>query len=168
MDNIKTQTLSREALLAAVLVGAATLAPLLHSQLVTGTIVNATLFVSAMTLGFGTAASIAVFPSLIALAVGTLPVALAPLVPFIIVSNVALIAVFMLLKKYDYARAAMLAGLAKFLFLVSVSATVIRFFEPGAAVPALSAMMGWPQLITALLGAVVAYIFVAHNAKSAI
>lgn len=163
---LKTQTISREALMTAVLVGAATLAPLLHSQLVTGTIVNATLFLAAMSLGFGTASAIALFPSLIALAVGTLPPAMAPLVPLIIVSNVVLVAVFMLLKRYSFARAAVLASLAKFLFLVSFSATIIRYFEPGMPWSALSSMIGWPQLITALSGAAVAYFIVARDAKS--
>ena len=104
MEQLKIQTLSKEALLTAILVGAAALAPLLHSQLVTGTIVNATLFVAAMTLGFGAAAAIAAFPSLIALGVGNLPLMMAPLIPLIIVSNIVLIGVFMILKKYSYLR----------------------------------------------------------------
>ena len=43
-NNIKALVLSREAILTMVFVGAAVVAPLLHSQLVTGAIVNAALF----------------------------------------------------------------------------------------------------------------------------
>ena len=159
-------TLSREALLTAALVGAATLAPLLHSQLVTGTIVNATLFVAAMSLGFGLASLIAAIPSLIALGVGTLPLALAPLVPFIIVSNIVLMATFVLLKKFSYLRAALFACLAKFFFLASAASVVMNYFAPKAMSPVLSSMMGWPQLITAFTGAIVAYIFVTQKTNS--
>jgi hypothetical protein len=166
MERLKIQALSREVILAVALVGAATLAPLLHSQLVTGTIVNATLFVAAMSLGFGAASMIAAIPSLIALGVGTLPMALAPMVPFIIVSNVVLMASFVLLKKYSFPRAAIFACLVKFFFLASASSVVMNIFLPKALSPVLSSMMGWPQLITAALGAVVAYIFVTQNAKS--
>lgn len=165
MEQLKSQTLSREAILTAALVGTALLAPLLHSQLVTGTIVNTTLFVAAMELGFWAAAGVAVIPSLIAVAVGTLPLVLAPLIPLIILSNIALVSVFMVLRTHSYVRAAFLASLAKFLFLASVSSWALNLFNPKVSLPILESALGWPQLITAMTGAVVAYLFVSHKAK---
>ena len=83
--------------------GVATLAPLVHSQLVTGTLVNAALFAAVMLMGFRAAAAVALVPSLIALAVGTLPVAMAAMIPYIMASNVALAGVFALLKRTNSA-----------------------------------------------------------------
>ena len=154
---MKILALPKELTLTAILVGGATLAPLLHSQLVTGTIVNAILFITAAKLGFRFAAAIAVFPSLIALGVGTLPAALAAMVPFIILSNLALAAVFMVILKYNYWLAVAGASLTKFGILAASATVILGAVTHGQISLALSSMMGWPQLITALLGGIAAY-----------
>lgn len=141
-----------------VLLSVASFAPLVHSQLITGTIVNATLFIAAATLGLEGAIMIGVLPSLLALSVGTLPLALAPLVPFIVLSNSLLVIVFSYLKKKNYWLGALSAAVFKFIFLSSASFFVINLFFQGKTATMAAAMFSWPQLMTAMMGAVLAYL----------
>ena len=141
-----------------VFVGAAALAPLAHSQLVTGTIVNAALFGAVMLVGFRAAVSVAVIPSLIALAVGTLLMVMVPMIPFIMASNIVLAGTFALLKKANYWVAASAASVVKFGMLVLSANIILAAMTHGKATAVLASMMGWPQLITALLGAGLAYL----------
>lgn len=156
-NNIKTLALSKDLVLTAVLTGAAMIAPLFHSQLVTGTIVNAAIFGAVILVGFRAAAMVAVIPSLIALAVGTLPIAMAPMVPFIMASNVALAGAFALLKKANYWVAALAASGVKFGALILSANIVLAATTHGSIGIVLVSAMGWPQLVTALLGAGLAF-----------
>lgn len=156
-NNIKELVLSRESALTAALTAAVLIAPLLHSQLVTGTVVNAALFSAVMLVGFRAAAVVAVVPSLIALSVGTLPLAFAAMVPFIMAGNLALAGVFSMLKKANYWVAAVAASAAKFIFLALSANIILSVLTQGKMSLALASMMGWPQLVTALLGSVAAY-----------
>ncbi|MGB2631406.1 MAG: hypothetical protein WBC48_00600 [Minisyncoccales bacterium] len=157
MVKLSTLSMPKEIVLTAGMVGAAVLAPLVHSQLVTGTIVNAALFGAVMLVGFRAACAVAMVPSLIALAAGTLPLAMAPMIPFIMASNVVLAGVFALLKKTNYWIAAVVASGAKFGFLVLSANVILSAMTHGKMTAALASMMGWPQLITALLGAGLAF-----------
>ena len=156
-NNIKTLILRRDMVLIVALTGAAAIAPLFGQQLVTGTIVNAALFLAVLLSGFRAAAAVAVVPSMIALAAGTLPAALAAMVPYIMVSNIALAGIFAFLRRFGYWVAASVAVLAKFGILVLSAAVVLTAITHGSVQLALASMMGWPQLITAILGGVVAY-----------
>ena len=73
-----------------------------HNQFITGPIINATLFLAAAILGSGPAILIGLVPSVVALSSGLLPVHLAPMVPFIMISNAILILVFNYLKKINF------------------------------------------------------------------
>ena len=73
-----------------------------HNQFITGPIVNAVLFISAVMLGTGNAILIGLFPSMVALVSGLLPVPLAPMVPLIMISNTILIVVFSYFRKVNY------------------------------------------------------------------
>jgi len=97
-NNINALIIRKDAVLTLILTIVAMLAPLLHSQLACGTIVNAILFVAASAIGFYWSAAVAAIPSLIALSAGTLPTFYAPMVPFIILSNIILCGTFALLK----------------------------------------------------------------------
>jgi hypothetical protein len=156
-NNIKTLILRRDMVLIVALTGAAAIAPLFGQQLVTGTIVNAALFLAVLLSGFRAAAAVAVVPSMIALAAGTLPAALAAMVPYIMVSNIALAGIFAFSRRFGYWAAASVAVLAKFGILVLSAAVVLTAITHGSVQLALASMMGWPQLITAILGGVVAY-----------
>lgn len=136
------------------LVSVAVFAPFLKYQPVTGTIVNATLFISVMVLDIQSAIFVGLIPSLVSLAVGLLPTALAPMVPFIMFSNTILIVSFNLLRKRSYWLAVISSSLLKFLFLVVISSILFN----NAVF-----MMSWPQLLTALAGGLVAYFIVKNK-----
>jgi hypothetical protein len=71
----------------------ATGAPLIdiHSQWITGPIVNVALILSVFLIGVRGAVLIGLLPSTIGLGSGLLPAVLAPMIPFIIISNIILV-----------------------------------------------------------------------------
>jgi len=92
----------KEALFTLVLLlGIAIAAPMIfNQQLITGTIVNATIIVGVCLLGPTNALLIGLLPSSVALATGVLSPALAPMIPFIIVGNTILALTFHYLRKF--------------------------------------------------------------------
>jgi hypothetical protein len=120
-----------------------------QNQWITGTIVNALLFLAVWRIGIVNATLVAILPSSIALIRGLLPAPMAVLIPYIILSNIILIAIFYALKKYPLAGI-ISASLAKFLFLFAISTYFIKIASP------LLIMMHWPQLFTALAGGLIA------------
>ena len=142
-----------------VLVGIATAAPLFHNQLITGPIVNATLFISVILLGAQAAILVGLTPSLIALSIGVLSPALAPMVPFIMLGNIILILAFNYLRNRNYWLGIISASILKFLFLFSTSSIVINSLLKKEIAQKVAMMMSWPQLLTALAGGLIAYLF---------
>ncbi|MCX6762412.1 MAG: ECF transporter S component [Candidatus Moranbacteria bacterium] len=120
-----------------------------QNQWITGTIVNALLFLAVWRIGIVNATLVAILPSSVALIRGLLPTPMAVLIPYIILSNIILIAIFYALKKYPLAGI-ISASLAKFLFLLAISTYFIKIASP------LLIMMHWPQLFTALAGGLIA------------
>jgi len=120
-----------------------------HNQWITGTIVNALLFLAVWRVGIVNAMLVAALPSSIALMRGLLPVPMAVLIPYIILSNIVLIAVFYAIKKYPL-LGIISASLAKFLLLFVITSLLIKVAGP------LLIMMQWPQLFTALAGGLIA------------
>ena len=132
--------------------------------MVTGTLVNALLIVSVMTCGAMSGATVAVVSPIMAKMVGIGP--LWGLIPFIALGNIVLVLVWHFLGNrhmgtwYASGTAALAAAaLAKFLTLyVGITRVAVplllRLPEPQASV--VSGMFSVPQLITALLGGVVA------------
>lgn len=163
MNKEKTLTIDRNSISfltwLVVLTGIATIVPLFHQQMITGPIVNATLFVATIILGAQMGIFAGLIPSIIALSIGTLPPALAPMVPYIMISNVILILTFNFLKDKNYWLAMILASLLKFLFLFSTSSLVIGLLMKKELAESVAMMMSWPQLVTALAGGVIAWIF---------
>ena len=144
---------------AILLIAVAVIVPLFHYQPITGPIVNAVLFISVALLGLPTALFICLIPSVIALAIGLLPPVLAPMIPFIMISNALLIIVFNWLKDKNYWLGIILSSGLKFIFLFSTSSIVINLLLNKAVATKVAIMMSWPQLITALVGGVLAYLF---------
>lgn len=129
-----------------------------RNQFFTGPIVNAVLFIATVTLGTTPAILIGLAPSTVALASGLLPVVLAPMIPFIMISNAILVATFSLLKRNNYVGAAVVACLVKYLFLyISVYWVTHLIVQKPIAVKAAAVMMQWPQLVTALCGAAITF-----------
>lgn len=127
-----------------------------HQQFVTGTMINATLLVCAVAMGAPQAALFGVLPSVVAAASGTLPLALTPLVPFIVVSNAVLVFTFAALYRRSPAAAWIAAALLKFALLSLVSAVAVGYLVPVPGLRAAAVLLSWPQLVTALAGGAVA------------
>lgn len=165
LDSLVELFLTKNLAIFASLLLIVTFAPLFKQQMITGPIVNASLFASVVLLGMGPAVLIGTLPSLFAVFFGFHPAVLMPLVPFIITSNFILIVVFGSLRKVNYWLGVVSASFIKFLFLFGVSSVVISLFIKGPAVKSIAQMMSWPQLITALSGGVIACLFLKITAK---
>lgn len=134
-------------------------APFFFNQGLSGSMVNAVLFIATVILGVRTASLLALMPSLVSLAIGFLPFVLFPVVPFIMASNIILIYIFDYLRRKNYWLAMISASFLKFIFLYLTSSVVIKFVIAKQLAGALSLMMSWPQLVTAIFGGVIAYFF---------
>lgn len=130
----------------AIIIAPAILAHTPANQIVTGTIVNALLFLAAYRLPLGNAIMIAILPSSVALLRGLLPAPMVTLIPYIIFSNIILISVFSFLKKFPI-MGILSASLTKFILLYSVVFILAQKISNPLIV-----MFQWPQLITALMG----------------
>ncbi len=137
-------------LVLAAVVAPALLAHTPNNQWITGTIVNAILFVAAWRLGVANAILIAVLPSSIALMRGLLPAPMAMLIPYVIISNIILMSAFWVLKK-KLLLAVVVASLSKFAFLY-----LLTLAFAGKLVTPLIVMLQWPQLFTAIAGGLLA------------
>ena len=157
MTETKTLILRKANLLSfTLLLGLAVLAPLLKFQLVSGSLVNTVLFISTVILGVQEALFICLIPSLFALAIGLLPIALASMVPFIVTSNAILVLIFSFLRKKNFWLGVVSASIVKFIFLFSSSSLLVSFISNKQAINAAAKMMSLPQLFTALAGGLIA------------
>ncbi len=134
------------ALTIAIVIAPAILAHTSANQIITGSIVNALLFLAAYRLPIVNTFLIAVLPSSVALLRGLLPAPMVMLIPYIIISNVVLLSSFSILKKTPLIGV-LTASFLKFTFLYT-----IVYFVAGKLNANLIAMFQWPQLITALIG----------------
>ena len=157
--HLNTLAIKKEALLTlAVLIGIAIAAPLLFKQqLITGTIVNATLIIGVSLLGARDGLLIGLLPSSVALATGLLSPALAPLIPFIIIGNAILVLTFSYLSRINYWVGVIVGSLLKFGFLYGTSTVVIGLLINKQVAPAVAQTLSWPQLVTALAGGILAF-----------
>lgn len=158
MNQTEISAIKYDLIRIAVLLGISILAPLFHQQHITGSIVNAVLFISVIVLGVQKAVIIGLIPSLVSLSIGFLPVILFPMIPFIMISNVILILTFDYLKK-NFIIGVISASILKFLFLYFSSDLVIKMIIKKELALSVSSMMSWPQLFTALSGGIIAYLF---------
>ncbi len=141
-----------------ILLGIASLLPaVVHNQIITGSVINATLFLAVLTLDIQSAILIGLIPSIVALSVGLLPAPLAPMIPFIMFANSLLIIVFNWLKERNYWLGVIVASLIKFLFLFGASSIVINLLLKQELASKVSIMMSWPQLATAIIGGIIAF-----------
>ncbi|MEI7749886.1 MAG: hypothetical protein WCJ25_02680 [Candidatus Moraniibacteriota bacterium] len=161
--------------------------PLVFSQPITGSFVNAALFLSVVFFGFRKESFlIATVPSLVAVSTGQLPVAFAPLVPFIMAGNLLL--VFVADRGFrngfshpspsrtqelpsergagdalgatvrPYVTTAVVAAVAKSALLFTVGlAFSLTLFRGTSLSGTVLTVFGWLQLATALAGAAIAF-----------
>ncbi|PIZ58740.1 iron hydrogenase [bacterium (Candidatus Torokbacteria) CG_4_10_14_0_2_um_filter_35_8] len=149
-------TLSKFIILATI----ASAAPIIggHQQFITGPIVNAMLFLAVITVGVRQALLICFIPSVFALSVGLVPAVLAPVVPFIMISNAILVLVFEKIWKKNFIIGVGLASLLKFSFLFASSQVVVNLFVKEELAKKAVVMFSWPQLVTAFMGGAIALV----------
>lgn len=136
---------------------------IIHIQWITGPVVNALLILILFIVGIRAALLMSLVPSVMALAGGLLPAVLAPVVPFIMISNV----IFVLSIDYFYRSAKNqmvgfwvgvgLGGLLKFLFIWFNANLMISLILKKELAAAVINMVSWPQFATALAGGVIAF-----------
>lgn len=139
------------------MIGISSAAPLLKEQFFTGIVVNAALILTVALLGVKEGLLVGILPSSIALATGLLPPVLAPMVPFVILGNTILVISFGYLKNINFWAGTVVGSILKFAFLYGMSFVVIGLLVNKSIAGNISAMMSWPQLITAIGGSIVAY-----------
>ncbi|MBD3328581.1 hypothetical protein GF340_04725 [Candidatus Peregrinibacteria bacterium] len=134
-----------------------TIPAFIHSQWITGPLVNAILIFAVLTVGPAEAILLGMMPSIAALSVGLLPLPMAPMIPFIMFGNAILIMLIHWLKKTNFALALFSGATLKFLLLWGSVSFIISNLVPAQLSANLSVMMSWPQLFTALAGGLIAY-----------
>lgn len=130
-----------------------------HQQFLTGPIINALLILSFLYLGKSQAFFLALIPSTIALSRGLLPLPLAPMVPFIMISNCIYILVFAKFQTKSQTKnflAIFLAATIKTLFLFFISKLLMENILAAPLASKIATMMSWPQMWTAILGGIMA------------
>ena len=147
------------------LVGFVMLAPyFLHSQWITGPLVNASLVLVLFLIGIRSAIVVALVPSLMALVSGLLPSILAPIIPFIMISNVVFVfSIDWFYNNFKNEQVAYWLGVSigaflKFLFLFLSISTISKLLIKQEVVVRIAQMMIWPQFITAMTGGLIAFI----------
>jgi len=135
----------------------------IHLPWITGPIVNAVMILVLLLSGLRSALLVACLPSLMALSGGLLPFVLAPVVPFIIISNFIFIFTIDWFNKnirsdFNGYWSGILAGaFVKFVFLFFSISFLAAFFIKSPVMNIVTQMLGWSQLLTALAGGVIAF-----------
>jgi hypothetical protein len=131
----------------------------IHSQWITGPIVNAVLIIAAVCVGPMEAVVLGLIPSTVALSSGLLPLPLAPMLPFIMIGNAVLIVSFQYLAFKNYPVRILVAAFLKFAFLNFSLVILTRGLLESNLIAKVAVMMSWPQFVTAVIGGVIAYPF---------
>ena len=129
----------------------------IHNQFITGPVVNALLIITCVLVGPMEAVILGIFPSTVALSSGLLPLPLAPAVPFIIASNAIYVAVFHYINKKNFSAGILSASIIKYIFLTGSAALITGLLIDGTLTQKILIMLGWPQLLTALAGGIIAF-----------
>ncbi|MEH6452536.1 MAG: hypothetical protein V7782_05770 [Psychromonas sp.] len=127
-----------------------------HNQWITGTLVNAILILSYQLLGIRRALFLAFIPSIAALTTGLLPLALVPIIPFIVTSNIILLLIFYWLENVNELLKITLAAFFKFAFLYISTHFITQFFLFDMQYSGVFILMSWHQFMTAAMGGIVA------------
>lgn len=128
-------------------------------QYVTGPVVNMMLIMAALIVSQWSGVFIGAVTPYIAFVSGILPAPLAPIIPFIMVSNATYVLLFTWLKPINQYLGIILASLVKF----GILALAVRFLIE--VPPPVAHMMQFPQLITALIGGFLALFIVRELRK---
>lgn len=178
MRNNKINYITQTAVMLALLIGAQFITRS-FGQFVTGSIVNLILLVSVFIIGIYGGVTIAVLSPILAFLAGIGP-AFIQIIPFIAIGNVLFVTIAWLIAKSYIAKVnkrgfvvssigLISASVVKFLFLwlglVIIAVPLIPGIkEKQAAV--IGASFSWPQIITALIGSILAMMIIPHLKKA--
>lgn len=178
MRNNKIIYITQTAVMLALLIGAQFITRS-FGQLVTGSVVNLILLVSVFIIGIYGGLTIAVLSPLLAFLAGIGP-AFIQIIPFIAIGNVIYVTIAWLISKNFVANLSIkdivissigliAASISKFLFLWLGLVVIALPLIPGikekqAAV--IGAAFSWPQLITALIGSILALMIIPQLKKA--
>lgn len=133
------------------------------SQLFVGSIVNCILLISALTCTTYLGVLVGCLTPILAWIIGQLPAPMGPFVPFIAIGNALFILLFALIYKKEQKNSkylsVLVASICKYLFLFFSASRLIYLFNlniPRKVANKLVIMMGIPQLVTALIGGILA------------
>ncbi len=141
----------------------AVLFPLFPLREITGPLVNALLFIAVVILGVRNALLICFLPSIMSVSVGILPVVALPLVPVIIIGNILLVLLFNYFNKKNFWLGAIMASFVKFIFIYALATLLVSEFISNPKLAAIVGQtMGYLQLVSALLGAIIAWVFLKY------
>lgn len=132
-----------------------------NSNFIVGPLVNASLLVSTVAAGIWGGLVISVAAPLFAALTTTTPVAPFLLVfsPFIAAGNFILVLIFYLLRKKNAWLAIAAGAVLKFVVLFGGLHIMLNFREvPANMQNMLKFMFGWPQMVTAIIGGVIAVV----------
>lgn len=149
-----------------VLLIAMSLVPLIRVQLVSGMLVNAMLFLAVSYVGKRAGFALSILPSLVAFWVGLVPAVALPFIPWIMASNVLLVAVFAAAQNSHSLVRYGTSVTAKGIFLLLFGSLVGTLLGGASFAHILSTMFGWIQFVTAGAGAVLAYTMVRVTRKA--
>lgn len=134
------------------------------SQMFVGPIINAVLLLATSICGLWIGISIGILTPILAWTLGQLPAPFAPFIPFIIIGNLIFIVVyynFSKINKFGQTIGVVVGAILKFLFLYLCATKIIvvlKLITNPKIVSKLSVAMGFLQLITALIGGIIAII----------
>ncbi len=134
-------------------------AVLFKNQIVVGSIVNFILLMATFRLGLRYSIIVALFPSLISIAVSSLPLFLAPVVPFIITSNIILVSLFSFIRQKNIKLALVVGGFSKVLFLFVSAFFMFKIFLIDLSNSFVFTTFGLLQVITLVIGGGSFYFF---------
>lgn len=148
-------------------------------QPITGPLINAILFFTAALLGSVAGVVVGCLTPAVALIRGQLPMPLAPMVPFIALGNITLVLVYNGLKNTKIRQSRLFvsvnhyltiifAAVAKFFFLFLSVKIILPILLKVDIPPKIVFLMTTPQLITAVVGGILATIFMKIFKKNVI
>lgn len=142
-----------------------------QNNFIVGPIVNAVLLISTEIVGVFSGLAISIIAPLVSAI--TNKSAMAPVVlafsPFIIMGNAVLVLCYYFLRKWNKIVAVVIGAFAKFAFLFASITIFSNLMKANLKIPPVFiASFTWPQLVTALIGGIIALLFIIPAIRKAV
>jgi len=138
-----------------------------QSQYIVGSLVNATLIIAVGTVNIYAAMTVGIIAPVVAYMQGQLPAILPYMIPIVAIGNIVYVFMYYLLEKKSVFAGIISGAVVKFAFLffaVRIMLNLVKNMLPenmfNKVAATLSAGFSWPQLVTALLGGIIAVIII--------